>query len=86
MLVKDLVAKTPNELSKLAQDLKAELFMLRFKNATGQQDQTHKIKLVKQDIARIFTALNTKRHDQLLKARQKQKSSNVSAKHNKKVK
>ena len=60
MLVKDLRAKTNAELNKLVEDLKAELFMLRFKNSTGQLDQPHKIKAVKKDIARVFTVLNEK--------------------------
>lgn len=60
MLVKDLRAKTPEELNKLVDDLKAELFMLRFKNSTGQLEQPHKINAVKKDIARVFTVLNEK--------------------------
>lgn len=60
MLVKDLKAKTQEELLKLVADLKAELFTLRFKNSTGQLDQPHKISLVKKDIARVFTVLNEK--------------------------
>lgn len=60
MLVKDLRAKTNEELIKLVEDLKAELFMLRFKNSTGQLEQPHKINAVKKDIARVFTVLNEK--------------------------
>lgn len=58
MLVKELRAKSAVELNKLIEDLKAELFMLRFQNSTGQLDQPHKIKSVKKDIARVFTVLN----------------------------
>lgn len=60
MLVKDLKAKSTEELVKLVNDLKAELFTLRFKNSTGQLDQPHKISQVKKDIARVFTVLNAK--------------------------
>lgn len=60
MLVKDLRAKSKDELNQLVHDLKAELFMLRFKNSTGQLDQPHKISLVKKDIAKVFTILNEK--------------------------
>ena len=60
MLVKDLQAKSSDELVKLIEDLKAELFMLRFQNSTGQLENPHKINLVKKDIARVFTVLNAK--------------------------
>ncbi|WP_128008848.1 50S ribosomal protein L29 [Mycoplasma sp. ATU-Cv-508] len=57
MEVKELQSKSVSELRSLINDLKAELFTLRFKNATGQLDQPHKIKLVKRDIARVFTII-----------------------------
>lgn len=60
MLVKELKTKSKQELTKLVEDLKAELFMLRFKNSTGQLNEVHKIDAVKKDIARILTVLNTK--------------------------
>lgn len=60
MLVKELKNKSKAELTKLVEDLKAELFMLRFKNSTGQLNEVHKIDAVKKDIARILTVLNTK--------------------------
>lgn len=60
MQAKDLKQKSEKELLKLVDDLKAELFMLRFQNSTGQLDQPHKIKLIKKDIARVFTVLNAK--------------------------
>ncbi len=61
MIVKDLETKSVEELNNLVSDLKAELFMLRFQNSTGQLDQPHKISLIKKDIARVFTALNNKK-------------------------
>ena len=60
MIAKDLRQKNLKELSKIIDDLKAELFMLRFKNSTGQLDQPHKINLVRKDIARVFTVINEK--------------------------
>lgn len=57
----ELKEKSVKELQELLNDLKAELFSLRFKNATRQLDQTHKINLVKKDIARTLTALNAKK-------------------------
>ena len=45
------------ELNGKLVDLKNELFNLRFQLATGQLDNTGKIKLVKKDIARVQTVL-----------------------------
>lgn len=53
MLYKDIKEKSTEELQKLVNDLKAELWTLRFKNATGSLDQTHKIKLIRKDIAKF---------------------------------
>ena len=61
MIVKDLETKSVDELNILINDLKAELFMLRFQNSTGQLDQPHKISLIKKDIARVFTVINHKK-------------------------
>ena len=60
MLASDLRQKSEKDLLKLIDDLKAELFMLRFQNSTGQLEQPHKIKLIKKDIARVFSVLNNK--------------------------
>ncbi|MGY6171910.1 50S ribosomal protein L29 [Candidatus Mycoplasma pogonae] len=57
MVFKDLKSKSLPELEKLIEEFKAELFLLRFKNSTGQQDKTHKIKLVRRDIAKVLTAI-----------------------------
>lgn len=57
MKFKDIENKSINELNDLLNDLKAESFALGWKNKTQQQDQTHKIKLVRRDIARVLTAI-----------------------------
>ena len=56
----DLVKKNVEELKKWISDYRAELFSLRFKNATRQLDKTHRIDEIKKDIARALTALNQK--------------------------
>lgn len=61
MLVSELKNKSEAELLKMIEDLKAELFSLRFKNSTGQLDQPHKIKSIKRDIAKVFTVINNKK-------------------------
>ncbi|EFF41715.1 50S ribosomal protein L29 [Mycoplasmopsis alligatoris] len=60
MLYKDIKSKSVEELRTLIVDLKAELWTLRFKNATGSLDQSHKINELRKDIAKILTALNEK--------------------------
>ena len=45
------------ELTKRLQDLKEELFNLRFQHATNQLDNPIKIVAVKRDIARINTII-----------------------------
>ncbi len=51
----DLRAKTPDELSTLLLDLKREQFNLRFQRATGQQEGTARVRVVRREIARIKT-------------------------------
>lgn len=48
---------TADELIVKLNDLKSELFNLRFQLATGQLDNPMKIKNVKKDIARVKTIL-----------------------------
>ena len=48
------------ELEKRLQDLKEELFNLRFQNATNQLDNTGRIKEVRKNIARIQTVITEK--------------------------
>lgn len=57
MKFKDIENKSINELNEMLNDLRAESFTLGWKNKTQQQDQTHKIKLVRRDIARVLTAI-----------------------------
>lgn len=61
MLYKDIKVKSVEELQKLIVNLKAELWTLRFRNATGTLDQSHKIKSIRRDIAKCLTALGQKK-------------------------
>ena len=45
------------ELGHRLGEAKEELFNLRFQNATGQLDNTARLKTVRRDIARIYTVL-----------------------------
>lgn len=57
MEFKELKNKSLSELNNLVKDYKAELFLLRFKNKTAQQEQTHKIVEVRKNIAKVLTAI-----------------------------
>jgi len=51
---------TVEELYRKESDLKAELFNLRFRMATGQLDNPMKIGEIKKDLARVKTILKEK--------------------------
>jgi large subunit ribosomal protein L29 len=53
----DIRTKTPDELSAMLLDLRKEQFNLRFQRATGQQENTSRVKVVRRDIARVKTIL-----------------------------
>ena len=53
--VKELRGLTQEELAKKENELKKELFELRFQAATGQLDQTARLNEVKKQIARVKT-------------------------------
>lgn len=54
---KEIKGLNPAELQAKEQELKEELFNLRFQKAIGQLDNTARIKEVRKTIARIKTAL-----------------------------
>jgi large subunit ribosomal protein L29 len=51
----ELRAMTIDELTKKEQDLRRELFNLRFQKATGEIENPMRIRVVKKDIARVLT-------------------------------
>ena len=57
MQAKELKSLTSEELMNKLNDFKSELFSLRFQLATGQLENTARIKMVKRDIARVKTIL-----------------------------
>ena len=54
-----------DELSQKEQDLKEELFNLRFQRATGQLENLMRLTQVKRDIARVKTVLRQKKGEVL---------------------
>ena len=60
MKAEELRAKTPDQLRDQLLSLKKEAFNLRFQKATGQLENTARIRRVRRDAARVMTVLNEK--------------------------
>ncbi len=60
MNASDLREKTPDELRTELENLKKESFNLRFQAATGQMENTARMRTVRRDAARVKTILNEK--------------------------
>ena len=58
MKPEELRGKTIDELNDLLLDSKKELFNLRFQRASGQLENTARIREVRRDISRVKTMLN----------------------------
>ena len=56
----DLRDKTPDQLRDELEGLKKEAFNLRFQAATGQLENTSRVREVRRDAARVKTILNEK--------------------------
>ncbi len=61
MKIADIRAKSVDELRDQLRDLKKEAFNLRFQQASGQLENTARVRTVRQDIARVQTALTERR-------------------------
>ena len=53
----DIRAKGEENLPQMLLDLRKEQFNLRFQRATGQQENTSRVRAVRRDIARVKTIL-----------------------------
>jgi large subunit ribosomal protein L29 len=60
MKAEDLRVKTVDELRTQLVQLKKEAFNLRFQKASGQLENTVRVRQVRRDIARVLTVLNHK--------------------------
>ena len=56
----ELKTKTPDQLRDELVSLKKEAFNLRFQQASGQLENTARMRAVRRDVARIQTVLNQK--------------------------
>ena len=63
MKAQELKAKTPEQLREQLVALKKEAFNLRFQQATGQLENTARMRAVRRDVARIKTVLVQKATD-----------------------
>jgi large subunit ribosomal protein L29 len=57
MKASDLRTKTPDQLKGDLLDLRKEQFNLRFRKASGQLENTARVRQVRRDVARIKTIL-----------------------------
>lgn len=60
MSARELMTKTPDQLRDSLVALKKEAFNLRFQQATGQLENTARMKTVRREVARIQTVLSQK--------------------------
>ena len=60
MRIDDVRGMTPDQLTDNLLNLKKEQFNLRFQQATGQLEKTHRASQVRKDIARIKTVMRAK--------------------------
>ena len=60
MTADELKLKTPDQLRDALVQLKKEAFNLRFQKATGQLENTARMRIVRRDAARVKTVLNQK--------------------------
>ena len=63
----DIRAMSDDELTSQLAELKKEQFNLRFQKASGQQENTARVRAVRRDIARLMTEL-TARHKKATQA------------------
>ena len=61
MKVEDLRQKSDDELNQQVLDLRKEAFNLRFQRASGQLENTARVRQVRRDIARVKTVLHERR-------------------------
>ena len=58
MAIREMRAQSDEELSGRLMDLKKEQFNLSFQRATGQLENTARVRVVRAEVARIKTVLN----------------------------
>ena len=64
MKAQDIRARTVDELTEEVETLGKEIFNLRFQRASGQLENTARVRQVRRDIARIKTILGERRRQE----------------------
>ena len=64
----DLRTRTPDELTERMETLGKEIFNLRFQRASGQLENTARVRQARHDIARIKTILGERQRQAAAKA------------------
>ena len=64
----DLRTRSDDELSEQVENLGKEIFNLRFQRASGQLENTARVRQVRREIARIKTILGERRRQETLGA------------------
>ena len=60
MKAQEMMNQTPEQLREQLVALKKEAFNLRFQQATGQLENTARMRAVRRDVARVKTVMNQK--------------------------
>ena len=60
MKIKEINKLSKDELNNKLNSLKKDLFNFRFRKINGQIEDTAKIRIIKNDVAKLFTKLNNK--------------------------
>jgi large subunit ribosomal protein L29 len=74
MKAADVRAKTVDELKTELEGLRKEQFNLRFQRASGQLENTSRVRQVRRDIARIMTVLTDRSRPDQAKAQSQAKA------------
>jgi len=64
MISSDLIESSGKELQEKIDQLSKELFELRMQKSIGQLGQTHMLKQVKKEIARVKTLVNRRKKEE----------------------
>lgn len=70
MKANELRDLTDEELVEQMRETRKQLFNLRFQHATGQLDNPRKLRLIRQDIARIMTIQNERGKESVAEAQE----------------
>jgi large subunit ribosomal protein L29 len=65
MKIEEVRGFTPDQLADGLANLKKEQFNLRFQAATGQMEKSHRVGVIRKDIARIKTVMRQKKAPQI---------------------